>query len=113
MVRFVDGPAAGQALALRRAPVFLRAVRASDGTWDALDQLTDTPRPNETIAVYRRTGLAHRVHINAGRSGCFWTQLAEYRVVDSPPADGIARNTASWREWCSVHGDDEGAEEQA
>lgn len=43
MSNFIDGPAKGVHLSLRRSPMFLRAVCEPNGKWDALDQLTDTP----------------------------------------------------------------------
>jgi len=56
LIRFLDGPAEGVTLFLRSAPEVLRVVRAEDGTWDALDQPGDEPRPGETVFVYRREG---------------------------------------------------------
>jgi len=51
MTRFLDGPAEGVTLMLRRAPIYLRVVHR--GTeWDALDALDDRPTPDETIYVY-------------------------------------------------------------
>jgi hypothetical protein len=101
MTRFVDGPAEGQVLELRRAPVFLRVVRNGD-TWDALDQLDDTPKASEAITVYELVGEPARAHINAARraGGCRWISIATYKLLDGEqPADAILRDTGSWRSW--------------
>ena len=49
MTRFLDGPAAGVLLALRRAPLYLRVVYHAkrEEPWDALDQLADVPGEHE------------------------------------------------------------------
>jgi hypothetical protein len=54
MSKILDGPAAGAFLSLGRSPYFLRVVRKPGGKWDALDQLDDTPEPDEEIHVYRQ-----------------------------------------------------------
>jgi hypothetical protein len=64
VTRFIDGPAAGTVLSLKRSPLFLRAVQDPlDGKWDALDQLDDAPRPGERIVVYRKTEDRGMVHL--------------------------------------------------
>lgn len=103
MTKFIDGPAAGVTLWLKRAPVFLRAVRSTEGAWDALDQIDDTPTTGESIVVYKLHGEPTWCHINARskhgerQGGIF--QGGEYRVVDSQPKDERVRETASWRAW--------------
>lgn len=105
MTRFMDGPAEGRVLMLKRAPLFLRAVRKrtlieGQGEWDALDQLTDTPEPDEEIIAYRRHRRPGWVHINTGRKpgGGFYT-VAEYRVVPAQPDDATLRDRARWQAW--------------
>lgn len=56
MIRFLDGPAEGVVLELQAAPQRLRVVRGQDGTWDALDQPEDAPRPDEEVFWYERQG---------------------------------------------------------
>jgi hypothetical protein len=103
MTTFSNGPAAGQVLNLRRAPLFLRLVQDLAGAWDALDQLHDTPRPDETIVVYRLVSNDGPIHLNMrGRQGrrCGGTfQRATYAVVEEQPDDATLRTTASWRQW--------------
>jgi hypothetical protein len=101
MTRFTDGPAQGQVLELRRAPVFLRVVRAGE-KWDALDQLDDKPSDDETVCVYELVGEPGRMHINATRraGGCRWVTIAEYKLLEGEqPADAILRDAGAWRSW--------------
>lgn len=101
MIRFVDGPAANVVLMLKRAPLFLRVVRAIGGEWDALDQLEDGPKPDEAITAYKRRGPAGECHIRAAkRAASGWYAMGEYAVIDLQPADDILRDTAKWRGWC-------------
>lgn len=111
MTRFLDGPAAGRVLMLRRSPLYLRAVRGPDGKWDALDQLGDVPGPGEAVVAYRRVGEAGALHIDSTecvkvgnktkrRRVGRWYGVAEYRVVDQQPADDVLRDTEAWRAWC-------------
>lgn len=99
MTKFLDGPAAGQTLALGRAPKFLRAVfNEHEGIWDALDQVDDTPEPGETLHAYRVCGKPGKVHIRARHGGGFFA-LAEYRTC-LQPTQQIMRDTELWRAWC-------------
>lgn len=105
MIRFEDGPAGGQVLQLRRAPLYLRVTHDPDGKWDALDQLDDQPAAGETITVYRRVGEAGVVHIDyteraTRRRRGAWFSCADYRVVANQPADAVARDTVRCRERC-------------
>lgn len=95
MSKFLDGPAAGSALMLRRAPVFLRAViDESTGKVDALDQMDDTPGPSERVHVYRRVG--EPIHACVRPGGCY--ELGDYRHV--PDVDErLVRVTEDWRRW--------------
>jgi hypothetical protein len=106
MVNFLDGPAAGEWLQLRRVPMLLRVVQDGD-EWDALDQLKDEPKQSETIHVYRRRDdlQVSKYHILTSRprragSGWFWT--ASYSVVPDQPGDDQVRSTDAWRAWVSA-----------
>jgi hypothetical protein len=103
MTTFLDGPAKDAVLMLKRSPLLLRVVRDPRGEWDALDQLDDTPRAEESIAVYARRGEAGSVHIcSRGRrgAGSGWFSAATYLHVAAPPPEAVLRDTARWREWC-------------
>ncbi len=107
MITFLDGPAKGESLALRRIPKLLRVVRSRRGQWDALDQLDDVPQPGETIFVYvRRDEPAptwyHVCARGQGRSasGRYWN--AEYSLFrGEEPADHVLRDTDAWRAWAA------------
>jgi hypothetical protein len=101
MTRFLDGPAVGTTLLLKRAPLFLRAVQDQAGTWDALDQLTDEPRADERIVVYRMVEGPTVVHINRGRNGSGFYRGGGYLLVDPQPSDDVVRKTQLWRWWCA------------
>lgn len=98
MVRMEDGPAAGAAYRLRRAPLFLRLVRGRGEDWSALEQLDDAVQEYEEVAVYRRAGRPAVVHVdyrrgrgNGPRSE--WLLVAGYRVCPDQPADEVVRDT--------------------
>lgn len=101
MIRFLDGPAETHALMLRRAPKHLRVVDGPKG-WDGLDQLSDTPAPNEQVFTYRREGGSGMCHIlirSKTRSGGFFA-TGQYRFCDPQPTEAEMRETAAWRDWC-------------
>lgn len=98
MIRFVDGPAAGVTLMLRRAPLYLRVTKGPH--WDALDQLNDFPDPDEVLTAYRRVGTPGMVHIDFTRKRSAWFAVATYRVVPDQPPDRVVRSTYLWRAWC-------------
>ena len=99
MTRFLNGPAQGQRLMLRRAPIFLRVVEVG-GKWDALDQVEDTPAAGESIHVYRLAAKPCNCHIyKRGGGGGFFT-MADYQFVSPQPADLEVRDLAAWRAWC-------------
>lgn len=106
MTTFTNGPAASATLWLKRAPLFLRVTKGPTGEFDALDQLSDTPKADEAIFAYRRVGRSGSVHINARKNGrhCggFFT-TATYEIVPIQPDDATMRDTAKWREWCVEH----------
>ena len=105
MTRFLDGPAQGVTLYLKRAPVYLRAVQGPDGPthtgdWDALDQLDDSPRSGERVVVYRLEGEPTWMHVNRrGRHGSGVFRGGNYRVVTPQPAEDQVRSTSAWQRW--------------
>jgi hypothetical protein len=110
VVSFLDGPAAGVTLSLRRVPKLLRVVRSSKGEWDALDQLDDLPAADERITIYRRRDdlAVTKYHLlfrgkDKGRSGWYWN--ASYSVIAGQPRDSDVRDTASWQAWAALRAD--------
>lgn len=105
MTKFLDGPAAGKVLDLRRAPLLLRVVIDRRGNVDALDQVDDVPHAGETIHVYRLQGPPQRVHLcirGKGRSGSGWREIGEYALNSEQPADEVARDNRRWRAWAEA-----------
>lgn len=105
MTKFLDGPAAGKVLALRRAPFFLRVVVSiTHGEIDALDQLTDQARPSESIYVYRQTKNSGGAFIcsrgsKAKRAASGYFPLVEYSLHSEQPTDEVLRDNTKWQEW--------------
>jgi hypothetical protein len=94
MTTFIDGPARGEALPLKRSPRLLR-VTQNGPVFDALDQLEDEPAETELIYVYVLAAPVQAwVTTTAGRF-----PVAEYRFIDPPPGDGLVRQTHAWRGW--------------
>lgn len=103
MIQFLDGPAEGETLMLRRAPHFLRVVISPRGNVDALDQIDDEPRPRERIFVYRLASTPSRYHIRCSpRSSSGMFMQAKYRLFDPQPADEVLRDTKEWQAWASL-----------
>ena len=101
MTSFEDGPAKGQHLLLERTVRFLRVVEAA-GKWDALDQSSDSPRPDERCFAYELVSKIGVVHVNRGRGrGGFYT-IATYRFVAEQPSDATMRNQELWEAWCEA-----------
>lgn len=101
MSKFLDGPAAGTTLMLRRAPVWLRVVIAPDGTVDALDQPSDTPAADEAVHVYRQHEGTHTAAFicRTGKSPGGRFEFADYRYVAHAPTAEL-RDRAAWQAWC-------------
>lgn len=100
MVTFLDGLAEGVTLMLRRAPKFLRVVRSRRGEWDALDQLDDEPKPQESVHVYLRTKLESPIHIKmSSRSGSGYYARASYEAYPVQPGSGVTHDRKKWRAW--------------
>lgn len=106
MSTILDGPAAGAKLSLGRSPYFLRVVRKPGGEWDALDQLDDTPEPNEEIHVYRCVSEPITAHFDGrdpktGKRYGRWMSIANYSLHTEQPDDETARYRPAWQEWCA------------
>ena len=103
MTRFLDGPAQGETLMLRRAPILLRVTRDPMGNFDGLDQLEHTPEANETLFAYRRQGKPSICHIQkggkSGRREGGWYEYAEYKLEPEQPSDAVMRDNAAWQKW--------------
>lgn len=104
MTSFLDGPAGGVTLMLRRAPLLLRVVFSREtGQWDALDQLGDTPGAGEEVHVYYREGEPTVGFIDyagkGGRREGGRFVMAHFRHWPTPPADEYLRDTDLWRQW--------------
>jgi hypothetical protein len=104
MTSFTNGPAKGQTLMLKRAPIFLRVVQDNAGKFDALDQPKDTPRPGEKLYAYRireKPGSCHMSMRGATgqRTGGFYT-IASYELVEEQPDQATMANADHWGAWC-------------
>lgn len=100
MIKFVDGPAAGSHLTLRRVPQFLRVVIDQAGGIDALDQLDDTVRDGETVHVYHRVDEVSEVILcSRGPSRCRRETWAEYRLYTQQPDQAVLRDNEVWQAW--------------
>lgn len=100
MTRFLDGPAGGRVLSLRRAPHFLRVTRDKiTGELDALDQLQDQPRASEELICYVLASRPVSVFIRPGGL----RMLANYQVRLPQPTDADMRATPAWRAWCEAN----------
>lgn len=99
MTDFLDGPAQGVSLLLRRAPVALRLVKNADGRWDALDQLNDEATDDEEIYVYVLVSSPTQFHLR-GRHVSGWWASGKYRLLESQPERKHLHPTDSWQAWC-------------
>ena len=85
----------------RRAPLFLRAViNTTDKHCDVLDQLDDTPAPEENVHVYQLVpGTGAMVHLlRSPRRLSGWYAMGDYHHLAD--VDGAAlRDTAAWQAW--------------
>ena len=109
MTTFLDGPAKGVTLELRRSPAFLRVTRSGE-KWDALDQLDDEPFDEEVIFVYKVVSQPTHGFIDyrsksGRREGRQFTN-AEYRLYVFRPVDEAAlRDNRRWGEWAQAEGE--------
>jgi hypothetical protein len=108
VIEFLDGPARGQFLDLRRAPVVLRVVRSSRGKFDALDQPGDVATADETIFPYLLACTPTQMHIYAAKSagGSRWVACGVYELLAPlgvEPTDSTMRDNARWFDWCEAN----------
>lgn len=98
MTTFLDGPAIGKTLMLRRTPIFLR-VTEEGGSFDALNSPGDTARPTEKLFAYVMVRHHGSVHLNiaGGKGGVF--QRCDYKLIELQPADAEMRDQWTWGEW--------------
>lgn len=101
MTSFLDGPAKGQVLGLKRSPYFLRVVQDAKGTWDALDQLHDRPSLDEKVYVYVLVESHGMVHLRMAKGSGFYS-LAQYKLYPEQPADEVMRGYNRWPAWCEA-----------
>lgn len=107
MTTFIDGMAKNTILSLQRAPVFLRVtMRFEQGkpVFDALDQLDDTPTPEETLFAYQVSGAVGGAFIDGrdaktGKRFGRYEPIATYRLHHTQPADEIMRDNKKWGDW--------------
>jgi hypothetical protein len=104
VTRFENGPAHGVTLMLHRAPYFLRVVYDGNA-YDALDQLEDVAKPEETIYVYRITELPGWCHIKATKGGGTYS-FGNYEFISPQPDDELVRDNEAWRKWVSEQTED-------
>lgn len=105
MITFLDGPAAGRTLAVRRAKFFLR-VTFDGKKWDCLNEMWDEAAAAEKLFVYILTEKPTAVHIKGRtRADSGWYAMARYRFLARQPADADIRANANWRRWCFAEAD--------
>lgn len=109
MTRFLDGPAANVTLSLARVPIALRVVERGDGSarsFDALDRLDDSPKPDETIHVYVLVGQPGWMHMDGrdrnGRRFSRTVQTGTYRFFETPRDEDV-REAGAWRDWVEAN----------
>ncbi len=98
MTIFLNGPMKRAHLRLKRAPIYLRGTE-SNGKFDALDQVGDSPRDDEKVFAYKMLGKPSWCHVNAsiGQGGIF--MCAEYELIVPQPTEEIMRKNSAWRNW--------------
>jgi hypothetical protein len=111
VISFIDGPAHGKTLMLKRAPVFLRVTLAhynqEEVQIDALDRLDDKPDTTESLFAYRLVKHEGNAFVDGRdpKTGKRWgsaTAIATYRLVETQPDDATMRNYDSWKAWCEA-----------
>jgi hypothetical protein len=100
MIQLLDGPAAGRKISGLRAPVYLRVVKArGSSVFDVLDLLTDDPREDEEVFVYRQvSGHQFGGRVNIGGQCYDGIGDGEYRHMPRVNGDKL-RTRAAWRAW--------------
>lgn len=109
MMRLVDGPAAGETLAIRRAPILLRVAkntlaRNKERVWDALNDLEDVAKPHETLHLYMLMAKPQMVHLKmANRRASGFYAMGFYKFLPEQPDDATMRDNAKWSAWCDAN----------
>ena len=102
MAKFLDGPAGGVTLNLKRLPRWVRVVIDQSGAVDALDQLEDEVRPGEFAFVYRMKGEVQRVIACSRERGCQRMELADYEFYAEQPPQETLRSNDAWQAWATA-----------
>lgn len=105
MTNFLDGPAEGHALMLKRRPIALRVVVSSGGEVDALDQPEDRPEDNEVCHLYilAKEGAAAFIDGRDPKTGKRWGGRymgGDYRLFPDQPEQDVMRRRCDFVEWC-------------
>lgn len=101
--RVGDGaPAVSPGLRGAHAPARVCAGAPAGGHWDALDQLTDQPEPDEKIYAYECVCLPMRGFIDGSKYRGPYV-IAQYKLVSPQPSDTDMRTTAAWHAWTLAH----------
>lgn len=102
MIEFLDGPATGAKLNLKRTPVFLRVVMDQERQVDALDLPDDKPRAGERIYAYRIVDGTVITGFLCGLKGkgCLQFRSALYKLCDTQPSIGTMVDHDKWVAWC-------------
>ncbi len=95
-------PAGGPGLRGAHAPARVCAGAPAGGHWDALDQLTDQPEPDEKIYAYECVCLPMRGFIDGSKYRGPYV-IAQYKLVSPQPSDTDMRTTAAWHAWTLAH----------
>lgn len=104
MTRFEDGPAKGQTLMLKRAPFLLRVTRKKllgDVLFDALDQLTDEPTPDEELFAYELTARPGWSFVDGSKTRGLYA-IGLYKLCEPQPSDEEMRSNSAWSAWCNT-----------
>lgn len=99
MTKFLDGPAMGTTLMLKRVPKMLRVTEVN-GVFDALNELNDEPHPDEKLHCYVMSQYLGSVHVNRGKGKGGFYQMAEYKLRQQQPTDAEMRDNKAWGDWC-------------
>lgn len=102
MTTFLDGPAKGQHLMLKRKVRFLRVVEGIGGVggkWDALDMPDDVPAQSEKLYAYEAVGNGGMCHINRGGGRGGFYSMQDYKFIEDQPDDATMRDNAKWVAW--------------
>lgn len=107
MTTFVDGPAKGQTLMLKRSPCCLRVTVKETGDkskpvkYDALDQLEDKPEFGETVYVYELTAIPGVAFIDGAKIHGRYS-IAQYKLMNYQPSYAVLIDNDRWEQWCNL-----------